>query len=368
MRSVVNASSSQASRPQPQPHLYDLTREDLAAWIEAQGEKPSHADRIFRAIYRHNRTSLEGISNLPVRLARKLEDHFSLEPLQTERVLDSSDGTRKILFRLYDGARVETVCIPSGKRMTLCISSQVGCALACRFCYTASMGPGRNLAVSEYIGQVVEGLRQAPCDYSVVNIVFMGMGEPLVNFKNLLSTLSILTDHFGLQLGARRITVSTAGLSPQIVALGKAFPVRLALSLHATTDEIRDDLMPINQRYNIANLFAAMQEFQELPGQNDVAVLLEYTLIKDVNDSLEDAHRLAELAQSIRSKVNLIPYNEHPGAPYKSPDDSVLWPFMQVLQQAGVRVTKRITRGDDILAACGQLAISTPPRSAAPTP
>ncbi len=363
----MNASSPQASRPTPQPHLFDLTRDELASWIEAQGEKPSHADRIFRAIYKHNLTTFMGVQNLPDRLARKLEDTFSLSPLETERVLDSSDGTRKILFRLYDGARVETVCIPSGKRMTLCISSQVGCALGCRFCYTASMGPGRNLAVSEYISQVVEGLRQAPCEYSVVNIVFMGMGEPLVNFKNLLSTLSILTDHFGLQLGARRITVSTAGLSPQILALGQAFPVRLALSLHATTDEVRDDLMPINQRYNIANLFDTLQQFQELPGQRDVAVLLEYTLIRDVNDSLEDAHRLVELAQSIRSKVNLIPYNEHPGAPYRSPDDKVLWPFMQILQQAGVRVTKRITRGDDILAACGQLAISSP-RSATTAP
>lgn len=343
------------------PRIFGLTRPELTQWLELQEAKSSHADRIFRSVYKQHAASWEDMTFLPHSLREQLQGAYQLDGLAVEKILDSSDGTRKILFRLDDGSRVETVCIPSGSRLTLCVSSQVGCALGCKFCYTASMGPGRNLSVAEYIGQCIGGFRLAPGHFSIVNVVFMGMGEPLVNLDSLLKTLQILTDPLGPKWGVRRITVSTAGLCPQILALGQAFPARLALSLHATTNPVRDELMPINRRYNIETLFSTLQQFQQLPGQEGVPVLLEYTLIQDTNDSPDDAHRLAELASSIHSKINLIPYNEHPGAPYKRPSDTRISAFFQILQQAKIRVTCRQTRGDDILAACGQLAITSIP-------
>jgi 23S rRNA (adenine2503-C2)-methyltransferase len=347
----------ETSPPVERVDLLNFTLQEMEAYFVGLGDKAYRARQVFRWIYKQGATDVAVMTDLSRAMREHLIASAEISSLEIERVLDSVDGTKKILYRLKDGARIEAVLIPYGKRMTLCISSQVGCALGCRFCYTATMGPGRNLTVAEYIGQYLGALRQLPPEQGITNIVFMGMGEPLVNFQNLLSTLSILTEPLGSNLAPRRLTVSTAGLCPQILKLGEAFPVRLALSLHATTDEQRDAIMPINQRYNLKVLLDTLQEFQRLPSQKGLPVTLEYTLIAGVNDSPADAKRLVKFSRSIRSKINIIPYNEHPGAPYKRPTDEVIGAFLQILQSSHVLATARQTRGDDILAACGQLAL-----------
>ncbi|MCB9638620.1 MAG: 23S rRNA (adenine(2503)-C(2))-methyltransferase RlmN [Myxococcales bacterium] len=345
------------SVPGERVDMLNFTRKELEQYFIQQGDKAFRARQIFRWIYKQDVTDFTEMTDLSRNMREHLLEHATISSLDVVRVMDSVDGTKKILFRLKDGAQVESVVIPIGKRLTLCISSQVGCALGCRFCYTATMGPGRNLTIAEYMGQFLGAQRLLPEGQSITNIVFMGMGEPLVNFQNLLGTLDILTDELGPKLGARRLTVSTAGLCPQILKLGETFPVRLALSLHATTDAQRDQIMPINQRYNLKTLFETLRNFQKLPSQQSLPVTLEYTLIKDINDSPEDAKRLIKLSRSIRSKINLIPYNEHPGAPYKRPSSEAIANFLRILQESGVLATERQTRGDDILAACGQLAL-----------
>lgn len=339
----------------PATDLLDLTLAEMEAFFRDLGEPAYRARQVYRWLYKEQETDLQKMTNLSKKLRQRLAEQATITALEIDEFQQSNDGTFKVLFRLQDGARIESVLIPEGNRNTLCISSQVGCALDCRFCYTAKMGPGRNLRVSEYIGQWMGVARRLPPGQRVTNIVFMGMGEPLVNFKNLLKALERFTDEQGIGLGKRRITVSTAGLCPQIIKLGEQMPVRLAISLHATTDPQRDQIMPINKRYNLKSLFAALRQFQH---KRRLPITLEYTLIEGVNDSDQDAKRLAKLAHSIDAKVNLIPYNEHPGAPeYKRPPDARITNFRELLLKAHVRATQRATRGDDISAACGQLAI-----------
>ncbi len=325
-------------------------------------EQPKYRVRqLFRWIYQELETDVMQMTDLPKAFRLRLQNEASVGTLRTESVAESADGTRKFLFRLHDDMLIETVLIPEEKRNTLCVSSQVGCALACKFCYTASLGPGRNLTLGEYIAQVLETARLLPeAERKITNVVFMGMGEPLINFDNLMKTLSVLMDHRGLHLGRRRLTVSTAGLCPQILKMGQQFPVRLAISLHATTDEQRDDLMPINQRYPLKTLFETLQKYCDLTPTHRLPITLEYTLIAGINDSKLDAQRLAKLARSIQAKVNLIPYNEHPGATYTRSSPKSIEQFRDVLLEKHIRATCRITRGDDIYAACGQLAIHGP--------
>jgi len=335
--------------------LLNMTQEDLKGFFASLNEPPFRAKQVFKWLYHALETDFMEMTNLSLKLRTKLTQIASITDLPLLHEQQSQDGTRKFLFGLHDGARIESVLIPDEKRNTLCISSQVGCALACKFCYTATMGPGRNLTVAEYMGQFLGVSRRLPEDQRITNVVFMGMGEPLVNLKNLFSTLDLLTDDSGLNIGKRRITISTAGLCPQLLELSEKVPVRLAISLHATTDEQRDELMPINKRYNIKKLFETLRHCST---KKRLPVTLEYTLIDQVNDSDADARRLAKLAHSIHAKVNLIPYNEHPGAPdYKRPSAARIERFRDNLQKAHVRATKRATRGDDISAACGQLAI-----------
>ncbi|MEM1009214.1 MAG: 23S rRNA (adenine(2503)-C(2))-methyltransferase RlmN [Myxococcota bacterium] len=340
--------------------LLNMTLPQLKLFFEEMGETSYRAEQVFRWIYKRHVFDIEQMTDLSKSLREHLLAETYISALSVHKVMDSMDGTRKILFNLKDHAKVECVLIPYGKRMTLCISSQVGCALGCKFCFTATMGAGRNLSVAEYMGQFLGAALRTPKGQEITNVVFMGMGEPLVNLNNLLDALSIMTDHLGPKLGARRLTVSTAGLCPQILRLGEAFPVRLAVSLHATHNEQRDQIMPINRRYNIETLFQTLRAFQALPSQKKLVITLEYTLIQGVNDQPGDVRRLIKLSRSIRSKINLIPYNEHPGAPYKRPSEQTIQWFLEQLQQARVLATRRQTRGDDILAACGQLALSAP--------
>lgn len=354
-----NPTSDQASLA-TRMDLLNFTWEELEQQLLSWGQPKYRAHQIFRWLYQELETDINKMTDLPKTLRERLVEEATVGTLTRLQVAASEDGTQKILFRLRDGMRMETVLIPDPPRNTLCVSSQVGCALGCRFCYTASLGPGRNLTLGEYMAQFVEVARLLPPDQSITNVVFMGMGEPLINFDNLMRTLSLLTDDRGLNLGKRRITVSTAGLCPQILKMGQQHPVRLAISLHATTDTQRDELMPINQKYPLKSLFSTLQQYRKLTPTYRLPITLEYTLIANINDSMEDARRLAKLAHSIEGKVNLIPYNEHPGAPYRRPTSSHIEQFLEALKQHHIRATCRITRGDDIYAACGQLAIHGP--------
>ncbi len=351
--------------------LLNFTWSELENLLQSWGQPKFRVKQLFRWIYEELETDFNNMTDLPKALRQRLVEEATVGTLEVESIADSVDGTQKILYRLQDGLRIESVLIPEEKRNTLCVSSQVGCALGCRFCYTASLGPGRNLTVGEYMAQYLDTARMLSDDRSITNVVFMGMGEPLVNFNNLMQTLELLTDKRGLNLGRRRLTVSTAGLCPQILQMGAKFPVRLAISLHATTNEQRDDLMPINQRYPLETLFNTLGRYRELTPTHRMPITLEFTLIEGVNNSMADARRLAKLAHSIEAKVNLIPYNEHPGAPYQRPSPTNIVKFRDELQRNKIRATCRITRGDDIYAACGQLAIHGPEDAAeteTPTP
>lgn len=368
MTHTTNPSTAQIRRPNTEQalpvsqrtDLLNLTRQELQEWCSQHKQPAYRAKQLYQWLYQHFETDFAQMTNLPKAFRAILETHATVGTLRTQQVLRSQDGTIKLLFLLHDNRRIEAVLIPEDKRMTLCVSSQVGCALGCKFCYTASMGPGRNLTLGEYVAQLIEASRILPKDRRVTNVVFMGMGEPLINFDNLLKTIDTLTDEEGLHLGKRRITVSTAGLCPQIIELGRRSPVRLAISLHATTNETRDALMPINQRYDLETLFGALHQYRELMSSYRLSITLEYTLIEGVNDRDEDAKRLIKRARSIDAKINLIPYNEHPGAPYKRPSRNRIMRFRKLVEASNLRVTCRVTRGDDIYAACGQLAIHAP--------
>jgi 23S rRNA (adenine2503-C2)-methyltransferase len=339
--------------------LYDLTFDQLQTFLtETIGEPKFRTKQVFRWLYEHEVRDFSSMTNLSKATRAKLEKHSTVGTMHLLNQEISEDGTRKLLFQLQDGRSVESVVIPSltDHRVTLCISSQVGCALGCKFCYTATMGPGRNLRVGEFLGQFLGANQLLEEGQKITNVVFMGMGEPLVNFSNLLSTLNLLTDKRGIGLGARRLTVSTAGLIPQILKLKEQYKVRLAISLHATTDGLRNEIMPINQRYPLKELVKALRTFQE--GRR-LPITLEYTLMEGINDSMLDARRLRKIALSIpgKTKVNLIPFNEHPGAPYKRPEWEAIQEFRAEVDSPHLTVTMRTPRGDDISAACGQLAI-----------
>ena len=314
-----------------------------------------------------------GMSDLPAPDRTRLAATASLARLKVDAVLTARDGTRKLRLRTADGAALESVLIPNEERgYTQCVSSQVGCALDCDFCATAKLGFGRHLSVSEIISQVYladrllaslpEGdpTRRAGGE-RVTNLVFMGMGEPLHNYDNLVKALSILLHPLGRNFSRRRITVSTAGLVPAIERLAQEpLRVNLAVSLNATTDAQRDVLMPINRRYDLATLLAALRRF---PLERRQRITFEYVLLHGVNDSLEDARRLPGLLRGIPCKLNVIPWNEHAGGPYKRPPDHHVLAFQAEAQRLGFTVYLRKTRGADIDAACGQLAAENDPRA-----
>jgi 23S rRNA (adenine2503-C2)-methyltransferase len=314
------------------------------------GEKPFRGSQVVRHLWQNPAPSFAAMTDLPVAFRALIEDHFTIPRLTLSARQTSSDGTEKFLFRLDDGEFIETVAIPEGSRLTLCISSQAGCALQCAFCATGAMGFTRNLQMFEIAGQVRE-MKLLDPPKAVTNVVFMGMGEPLMNWKAVNPTLTVLNSPAGLGIGARHITVSTVGVLPGIIALGeRPEQFRLAISIHAPNDELRQSLMPINTKYPLASVIEAAQVF-------DRRVTFEYVMLGGVNDAAEHVTQLATLARECRAFVNLIPL--HPGGAgdfTPSSPEQIHW-FARRLRAAGVEAAVRKSRGMDISAACGQLRV-----------
>jgi 23S rRNA (adenine2503-C2)-methyltransferase len=328
--------------------LKNFTLQELEAYISGLGKERFRAKQIFKWLYQMDATSFDEMSNVSKEFRRLLEETATISNLAPEVVEASEDGTKKYLFRLADGNAVESVLIPDEGRNTLCISSQVGCAMGCAFCLTGTFGITRNLTTAEIVNQVCAVKRDDP----VRNIVFMGMGEPLANLGAVIPAVKILTDPDGFQFSTRKVTVSTSGLVPEMAELGKAVTVNLAVSLNATTDEIRSQIMPVNRRYPLKELLAGCKTFP-LPSRRWITI--EYVMIRDLNDTLEDAKRLVRMISNIPSKVNLIPFNEHEGCDFKSPPQDTIDRFHKYLLDKNVTVITRSSRGGDISAACGQL-------------
>ncbi|HUF64397.1 MAG TPA: 23S rRNA (adenine(2503)-C(2))-methyltransferase RlmN [Gemmatimonadaceae bacterium] len=342
-------------------NLLDLTpeaaRQRLRDFAAAQAEPAYRADQVTRHLWQVPFASFEEMTAVPKWFRDRLAGEFELPRLEIAARQESADGTQKFLFRLRDGEMIETVAIPESNRMTLCISSQAGCALRCAFCATGAMGFSRNLTVSEITGQVRE-LRLLPEPIVATNIVFMGMGEPLMNWKAVDPTLTILNDPHGFGIGARHITVSTVGVLPGIVALGeRPEQFRLAISIHAPSDELRAELMPINIKYPLADVIEAAQTFSR-------RVTFEYVMLGGVNDQSEHAEQLAALARECRAFVNLIPL--HPGGAGDFTPTTMprIISFARALRGKGIQTAIRKSRGLDIAAACGQLRVERTRRRA----
>ncbi len=343
------------------PALTGQSPESLATWLKDAGEPSFRAAQILEWVWKKKVTSYDAMTNLPAALRTKLTDSFRLTALEHTTTQGSADTTRKFLFRLHDGRYVESVLIPANPalygeksdRRTLCVSSQVGCAYGCKFCASGLAGFTRNLDASEIAGQVLAAEQLS--GERVDSLVFMGMGEPMANLDNLLAAISLITGEKTLHLGARHLTISTSGLVPQIKQLAEhPQQIRLAISLHGATDDVREKIMPINKKWPVAELFEALDYWNAKKNQK---LTLEYILIQDVNDSLEQAAILAQKARKLGAKVNLIPYNTVEGLEWKRPPNNHCRGFQQVLQNAGVTANLRLEKGHDIDAACGQLRL-----------
>jgi 23S rRNA (adenine2503-C2)-methyltransferase len=349
-----------ASAPvsQPVPDLAGFDRAEMRAFVAGLGEAPFRADQLWHWIYHQGVTDFAAMTTLAKDFRARLATAARVGRPLVAREMISMDGTRKWLLQLSDGNLVETVFIPDDERGTLCISSQVGCTLSCRFCHTGTQRLVRNLTAAEILGQVMVARdhlgdwRRGPAERRLTNIVMMGMGEPLYNFENVAKALRIVMDNEGIQISKRKITLSTAGVVPMIPRCGE-LGVNLAVSLHATTDEIRDRLVPLNRRYPIAELLAACRAYPRL--RNAHRITFEYVMLKGVNDSPEDAKRLVTLIRGIPAKVNLIPFNPWPGTSFECSDDEAIEHFAAVVMKAGYASPVRTPRGRDIMAACGQL-------------
>lgn len=342
-------------------NIKNLSLEELKTQLVEMGLEGYRAQQIKKWLYQKDVTSFDDMTNLGKGFREALKERFEIPQLGIKEVQQSTDGTRKYLIELADGKSIETVMIPTEDRNTLCISTQVGCAMGCTFCYTATMGLMRNLTIFEILEQVSVVRRDWGENKPVTNLVFMGMGEPLVNAKNLYSSLDILIDPEGYGLSRHHITVSTSGIATEIEKFGDRTPVKLAVSLHATTNEQRDAIMPINKKFPLDRLMDSLGKMT-LPKRNRIT--FEYILLHGINDALEDAHRLAKLLRKLPSKINLILFNEFPGSPFRRPPDEWAYKFQKVLLDAGYVAVIRRSRGRDILGACGQLAITKNPQPA----
>jgi len=343
------------------PALTGQSPDQLAAWLKEAGEPAFRAGQILEWIWKKKVTAIDAMTNLPAPLRGKLAESFRLGSLEHTHTQGSADTTRKFLFKLHDGRYVESVLIPANPalygeksdRRTLCVSSQVGCAYGCKFCASGLAGFTRNLDASEIAGQVLAAEQLS--GERVDNLVFMGMGEPLANLDNLLSAIGLITGEKGLHLGARHLTISTSGLVPKIRELAEhPQQIRLAISLHGATDEVRDQIMPVNKKWPVAELFEALEYWNSRKNQK---LTLEFILIQGVNDSLNQAAVLARHARRLNAKVNLIPYNTVEGLDWKRPPNAHCRAFQDVLKNAGVSATLRLEKGHDIDAACGQLRL-----------
>lgn len=334
--------------------LRDVSYQDVVTLLAEEGEPAFRAGQLCHWVYKRQATSLQQMTDIPEVLRQRLQARVYVSTLTVLRHQQSEDGTQKLLFRLADGNQIETVLIPRDDKCTVCVSTQVGCAIGCRFCLTAQGGLVRSLRPAEIISQVLyfQTPGKAP-ERAFTNIVFMGMGEPLDNFQGTVQALRILTADWGLGISPRRITVSTSGLVRRLEALGQEdLKVNLAVSLNATTDAVRTQIMPINKAYPIASLLEACRAFPLAVRQR---ITFEYVLLREVNDTLSDAKRLVKLLHGLRCKVNLIPFNEIPAVPYRRPSDTAVQQFQAYLVQHGIAASVRHSRGRDISAACGQL-------------
>jgi 23S rRNA (adenine2503-C2)-methyltransferase len=345
------------------PDLADLERPALESALEARGHKRFHARQIFRWIYRHGITDIDAMTDLSRDLRATLASDFTLTTPARARREISVDGTEKFLLRLADGQHIESVFIPDTPAMTFCISTQVGCAMACAFCLTGKMGLVRNLTAGEIVGQVRVLADALHMRNTTFNIVLMGMGEPLHNYDETMRALRILADEHGFDMSARRITLSTVGLLPALERLAKEEVMpNLAISLHAPTDLQRGALVPVNTKYGVAEIINACKRF---PLKRRRRITFEYVLLAGVNDSPQDARKLAKLVAGVKSKVNLIPLNAAAGIPFERPSDEVIDRFAKIVADHGVTVSVRKSRGRDIRAACGQLIVEGQKKSAA---
>jgi 23S rRNA (adenine2503-C2)-methyltransferase len=340
-----------------------LELRDLDAALAERGQERFRARQIFKWIYRRGVTDVEAMTDLPRGLRATLGSEFTLTTPQIVVRERSADGTEKFLLQLADDRRIEAVFIPDTPAMTFCISTQVGCAMACAFCLTGRMGLVRNLTAGEIAGQVRVLADALALREKTFNIVLMGMGEPLHNYDETMKALRILADEHGLALPPRRVTLSTVGLLPALEKLATE-PVmpNLAISLHAPTDVQRGELVPINRKYGVADIIAACKRF---PVRKRSRITFEYVLLAGVNDSAEDARRLAKLLAGVKSKVNLIPLNAAAGIPFERPSDETVDQFARILADRGVTVSVRKSRGRDIRAACGQLIVEGQKKSPA---
>lgn len=339
-------------------NLLDFNRADMEAFFVEHGEKAFRASQVMQWIHQHGVTDFEQMSNISKALRTRLAEIAEIR--LPEVIVDqaSIDGTHKWLLRLDSGNSIETVYIPEGARGTLCVSSQIGCALDCSFCSTGKQGFNRNLSTGEIISQVLVANRAMGVDKDgervVTNVVMMGMGEPLLNFDNVVRAMDIMQDDFAYGISKRRVTLSTAGVVPGLDRLLGVSDVSLALSLHAPNDKLRDELVPLNKKYPIKDVLAACNRYMD--GKNRRRVTIEYVMLDGVNDSDADARELARLLKNVPSKVNLIPFNPFPQSHYKRSPAKRIARFADILIQAGLVTITRKTRGDDIDAACGQLA------------
>lgn len=332
--------------------LKGAPRPRLHAWATANGLRPGQADALWAALHRKLRSDFAAMPELD-RLAReRLTAVARLDVLRLESVKRADDGACKLVFQTDDGAAVESVLIPGRERATLCVSSQVGCAMNCQFCLTATMGLARNLLAAEIVDQLILARRQFP-DVWISNVVFMGMGEPLLNYDSVIRAANVITDPDGPQISKRRVTISTCGIVPALKDLARDTEIGLAVSLNAPDDETRSAIMPVNRKYPLADLLAALREY-ELPNRRRITV--EYVLIKGVNDSPAHARRLIRALHGLRAKVNLIPFNPWPGCTLEAPDPADVAAFEARLRDSPYTVMLRKEKGRDILAACGQLA------------
>ncbi len=334
-------------------NIKDLSLKEFEAYLGEHSQPSYRARQVWQWLYQKRATAFAEMTNLSASLRSRLVDDFSISRLKILRRAVAEDGTVKFLFRLADGRSIESVLIPEVKRLTLCISTQVGCAFGCSFCATALMGLQRNLQAAEILDQILEAARWVPGERRITHVVLMGMGEPLANYAHTVKALEVMTDtSWGMGISPRRITVSSVGLVPQIRKLMEETRINLAISLHAPTDELRGRLMPVNRKYSLQQL---MDCCRSLPIPRRKRITFEYVLLRGVNDSVDDGRRLCELLKGIKCKVNVIPFNPHEGSAYERPSEADVVRFQQVLHSHGVQVNVRRPRGDDIQAACGQL-------------
>ncbi|KAI5080586.1 hypothetical protein GOP47_0003769 [Adiantum capillus-veneris] len=337
--------------------LKGMVYKELEDWVTSSGYKRSQALMLWRWMYGSGKWAqhVDNLDGFNKSFTDTLRDTAEFNALSCEETRVAADGTRKMIFSVGGSDRIETVLIPGPRnRVTVCVSSQVGCAMNCQFCYTGRMGLKRNLTTAQIVEQLVIAQRNCAVEMGLVtNVVFMGMGEPLHNIENVLRAAEIMTDLHGLHISPRKVTVSTSGLVPQLRRFCKESSCSLAVSLNATTDEVRNWIMPVNRKYNLAMLLGVLRD--ELSEKKDFKVFFEYVLLAGINDSMEDAHRLIELVKDIPCKINLITFNPHAGASFLPTPEQQTLQFRDIIANAGLVVAIRHSRGDDQMAACGQL-------------